>query len=142
MPYKFIDDIALADVALEIQEKTLEALFATAADALLQIQIDDVESVNRDMEKTLTVTHAQVDMLLYRFLQELIYIKDAKHLLLRSDAIAIEHPKPYVLTAQMSGERLDPLRHEQKVDVKALTLHRFEVVQTPKGWKAFMVFDI
>jgi SHS2 domain-containing protein len=142
MTYHFIDDIALADVAVEVEEKTLEALFASAAEALLQVQIEDVASINHDVERKIIVSHAKIDLLLYKFLQELIFLKDARHLILRADDIDIEHGKVFSLTAHLSGERLDPLRHEQKVDVKAVTLHKFEVKQTRSGWKARMIFDI
>jgi SHS2 domain-containing protein len=142
MPFEFIDDIALADVAVEIHEKTVEALFKTAADALLQVQVEDIDSVNHDVEKTIRVSHPKIDLLLYKFLQELIFLKDAKHLMLRADSVAIEHPKDYTLTAYLSGEKLDTFRHEQKVDVKAVTLHLFKVVKNSTGWKATIVFDI
>jgi SHS2 domain-containing protein len=40
------------------------------------------------------------------------------------------------------GEVLDPMRHDQVVDVKAVTLHRFQVARSPEGWKAFVILDI
>jgi SHS2 domain-containing protein len=42
----------------------------------------------------------------------------------------------------LCGEGIEPSRHEQGVDVKAVTLHRFEVCKIPAGWRAFIVFDI
>src|SRR5438128_4964578 len=121
MPFRFLEDIALADVAVEVVAPTLEALFASAAEALLQIQVDDIESVRPRDKQTLKVSHAQIDMLLYRFLQELVFLKDSKHLLLRPEQITIEtHPHGNQLKATMGGEPLDPARHKQGVDVKAV----------------------
>ena len=48
----------------------------------------------------------------------------------------------YHLTAEATGEKLNPLRHELLVDVKAVTLHRFTVKQTPEGWEATVILDI
>ncbi len=33
-------------------------------------------------------------------------------------------------------------KHDLIVDVKAVTLHRFEVKQTETGWKASIILDI
>ena len=143
MPFRFLDDIAIADVAVEVLEKTLEGLFASAAEALLQIQVEDIDSVHRKLQQTVVVTHEKIDLLLYRFLQELIFLKDSKRLLLRPEEISIEKQEGgYRLKAKLAGEILDPLRHKQGVDVKAVTLHMFEVKQLASGWEATIVFDI
>ena len=66
----------------------------------------------------------------------------AIRLLLRADSVAIEHPKDYVLTATLSGEKLDPFRHELKVDVQAISFPLFKVSKNAAGWKATIAFDI
>ena len=143
MPYRFLEDIALADIAFEVREKTLEGLFAGAAEALLQTQIENPEAVRRGRKQTLNLSHEKLDLLLYRFLQELIFFKDSQKLLLQADRIQIEQKDGrYTLNAQLSGETLDPERHEQRVDVKAVTLHQFEVTPTQEGWKATVILDI
>jgi SHS2 domain-containing protein len=40
------------------------------------------------------------------------------------------------------GETLDRDRHEQRVDVKAVTLHRFQLEKTDDGWIAMVILDI
>ena len=49
---------------------------------------------------------------------------------------------PNALHATAIGEQLDPQRHQMRVDVKAVTLHRFRVEQTEQGWEAFVILDI
>ncbi|OGR88940.1 MAG: hypothetical protein A2992_06855 [Elusimicrobia bacterium RIFCSPLOWO2_01_FULL_59_12] len=143
MPFRFLEDITRADVAVEVVAETVEELFAGAAEALLQIQIEDIESVQRRKRQTVKVSHDQMDLLLYRFLQELIFLKDSERLLLRPERVTItSNAHGNQLEATLSGEPLDPARHTQGVDAKAVTLHRFEVLQTPAGWKATIVFDI
>lgn len=46
------------------------------------------------------------------------------------------------LDAMARGERIDPARHNQRADVKAVTLHRFSLQETPAGWEARVVLDI
>ena len=82
-------------------------------------------------------------MLLFNFLQELVYYKDAEQLLLRVGQVAIAARSGSVfLTAMAHGERLDPDRHQLRVDVKAVTLHRFSLQQTMHGWEAVVILDI
>ena len=47
-----------------------------------------------------------------------------------------------MLEATGAGEPLDPARHSQRVDVKAVTLHHFALSQTPRGWEAHVILDI
>jgi SHS2 domain-containing protein len=143
MSYRFLEDIALADVAFEVEAADLPALFTDAAEALLKVQIDNPEAVCHVEKVALEFAHSQIDLLLYRFLQELIFYKDAKRWLLRADRVRLETSGDlHRLKAQISGEILDPARHHQRVDVKAVTFHRLSVAQTPAGWKATIVLDI
>ena len=40
------------------------------------------------------------------------------------------------MRAELEGERIDPARHEQVADVKAVTLHGLRVERTEVGWQA------
>ncbi len=51
------------------------------------------------------------------------------------------HAGRYRLTATARGERLDP-RHHLRVDVKAVTLHRFRLQQSARGWEVLVILDI
>lgn len=69
--------------------------------------------------------------------------KDSELLLLRPQQVKIEQKDTaYYLVAIAQGEELDPERHHQRVDVKAVTLHRFQLEPTPDGWTALVILDI
>jgi len=46
------------------------------------------------------------------------------------------------LNAKVAGERLDDARHQQRADVKAVTLHGFSVEKDDGNWKAKVLLDI
>jgi len=49
------------------------------------------------------------------------------------------------LKATVTGEQLDATRHQQRADVKAVTLHGFSVEKRDPpeaGWKAKVLLDI
>ena len=76
-------------------------------------------------------------------LQELIYFKDASRLLFGVRAMQIDRrDERCVLKATLAGEQLDPTRHQQRADVKAVTLHNFSVQESDTGWRARVLLDI
>jgi SHS2 domain-containing protein len=46
------------------------------------------------------------------------------------------------LKASLAGEQLDDGRHQQRADVKAVTLHGFSVRKQDGEWKAKVLLDI
>ena len=141
MPYRFLDDVAIADVAFEAWGETLEAMFIASAEATLNVMVADLETVAGRTRRSVRVESDALDLLLFNFLQEFIYYKDAQRLLLRVETLQIE-TSPFSASAELSGEELDIDRHELVVDVKAVTLHRFRVEETDRGWEAFVILDI
>lgn len=143
MPYRFRDDIATADVAFDAWGETREELFSAAADALLATMADAPGEVERREEVSVSLGHEEADLLLWSFLQELIFLKDARRLLLHADGARImEVGGSFTLEVLLRGERIDPERHRLLVDVKAATLHRLRLVHEENLWKATVVLDV
>ena len=44
--------------------------------------------------------------------------------------------------AVLTGERIDPKRHELVADVKAVTLHDLRVERSATGWDAHVTLDV
>lgn len=142
MPYKFLEDIAIADVAFEATGKTPEELFESAGLAVTNTQVKDLKSVKQKVSKNITAESDAIEMLLFNFLQELIFLKDAKLLLFNKFDIKITQGKKYKLKAKAYGEKLDMKKHELLVDVKAVSLHNFKVEETKGIWKADVILDV
>jgi len=143
MPYEYLPDIAIADVAFRAEGRTLEDLFAAAAEATTNVMVDDLSTIRDKEEIHLDLSEDALDMLLFDFLNELIFLKDTRQLLLLAKNVRISaEGSRRRLLATLSGEQLDPARHPLNADVKAVTLHRFEVKETEEGWVATVVLDI
>ncbi len=144
MPFRFVEHLTQADVAFKARGRTLPEMFAAAGRAVTRTMVTDLRSVRAKETRSFTLTAEQVDLLLFNFLQEMIYLKDVDLLLFSRFKVAIRHPRrgPWTLAAVLKGERIDPQRHELLVDVKAVTMHRFEVARDRSGWKATVVLDI
>jgi SHS2 domain-containing protein len=143
VPYRFLEDIAIADVAFEARGESREEMFAAAADALMNVMVAELETIRPVEEVAFRLENRALDMLLFDFLGEFIFHKDARLLLLRPQSLTIiPESGRYTLHAVCRGERLDPARHPLTVDVKAVTLHRFQVEETEDGWRSVVVLDI
>ena len=143
MPYKFLDDLTTADVAFEVTGSKLEEVFLAAAEATANTMVDCLESVARVVARDVSLECPELDLLLFNYLQELIYYKDAEALLLLPERIEIrESEDGFALRSTLKGEEIDVARHEQRVDVKAVTLHRFKLEKTSDGWRALVILDV
>jgi SHS2 domain-containing protein len=143
MPYKFLEEIGTADIAFEATGRDLPELFSDAADATMNVMIDNLDAIEPRETRQIELSNDKIDMLLFDFLQELIYLKDAERLLLRvRDAQVDKKEGKYFLKAEAAGETLDAARHHQRADVKAVTLHDFSVEKEDGGWRARVLLDI
>ncbi len=144
MAYRFVENLTVADVAFIARGKTLEELFVSAGQAVTAAMVKTLRTVRKRETRNFDLTSEALDLLLFNFLQEIIYYKDVDQLLLPRFVLSIrsKNGKAHHLTGQGQGEKIDPTRHPLLVDVKAVTLHKFEVVKDQKGWRATVVLDI
>ncbi len=143
MPYRFLEDVATADVCFEARGKTVEELFVAAAEATTNVMVQDLGQLAQEERRDIQVESEQLDLLLFDFLQELIFYKDAELLLFSKYLVKIERENSSLqLHAEVYGEKLDPATHDLVVDVKAVTLHQFVVKETDEGWEARVILDI
>jgi SHS2 domain-containing protein len=143
MPYRYLPEIAIADVAFEAWGETLEELLRAAADATMNVMVGDLATIAGRVSRSIRIADQDLEMLLFQLLQELIFYKDAERLLLRIHSLELGRTEAgYEVEAEARGEELDPARHDLVVDVKAVTLHRFRVERTGRGWQASVVLDI
>jgi len=136
-----LEDIAIADIAFEATGKTMEEVFESCADAFSDISAN-VKKIQPKIKKEIKVEGETIEELLYNFLSELIYLKDVEQLLFAKYEVKIKRTKNYELIVTAYGQNLNEIKKELRNDVKATTMHMFEVKQTEKGWRAQVVLDI
>ena len=122
---------------------TVEDVFIAAADATMNVMVEDLDSIGRSAEFVIELAHEQLDLLLFNLLNEVVFFKDARGLLLRVERLSVKRAvSEFTLKGSVYGEALDPEKHRLNVDVKAVTLHRFSLRKTDAGWEAFVILDI
>lgn len=141
MPYKFLEDIATADIAFEVSSEDLNKLFEEAGFALSESMIK-TEDLSSKIKRRISLENKNIDRLLFDFLAEIIFLKDSETLVFKDFNVDIKKNEIYKLKAKLSGEIIDCRRHELRNDVKAVTFHRFEVKKENEKWKARVILDI
>ena len=127
-----------ADLGVEIDAPSLEALFAQAAVALGDT-LTPIANVGRDLEREVAVENADVELLLVDFLNELLFLFETDGLVVAQARIELEGTR---LRATIRGERYDESKHPLRSLVKAVTYHGLRVWQEGERYRAQVLFDL
>lgn len=146
MPYHvtFLDDIALADMAFEAAADSAPELFTAATGAMIE-SLADPATVGRTWEHEVDRQAEDLSALLFDWLEELVYLKDAHGVVFREATLALTHlsaESGWRLHGRLYGERVDPGRQALRSDVKGVTKHLYAVTQEGTRWKARVVLDV
>lgn len=143
MSYKFLEEIAIADVAFEARGKNIGELFESSGFALTNTMIRDLRQIEHKVVKSFEVEAPDLEMLLFNFLQELIFYKDAERLLFNRFDLDIKQKEDrMLLRVKAYGEEIDQEKHELLADAKAVALHNFKVEKMEEGWQASVIVDV
>ncbi len=139
MPYRFLENIAIADIAFEAEAKTLEGLFAECGKAMAETMADTAKIHLRE-KKEISAEGKTSEELLYNFLSELVYVKDVDSLIFRKFEVKISDGK---VAAKCLGDSLEKIgAGNLRNDIKAITMHLFKIEKKKDAWKATVVVDI
>lgn len=138
--YQFLDDIAIADTAFEARGETPEELLLAAADALI-VTIADPTTIQPRRECHIQLSASDFPELLFLWLSELVFLKDAKSMVFCDADVSIREETPWELTGHVRG---DSIQEEYLLgsDVKAITKHMYNVAYAGNEWVAQVVLDI
>jgi len=128
-----------ADVGIIAYGTDIKQIFSNAAFGLFSL-ITEPESIGAELQRKLEVVAEDRDSLLVEWLNELIYLFDAEHLLFNK--FDIDSLTSNRLKATCYGDKFDPLRHKLKLGVKAATYHMLKTDRRSNGYRAQVIFDI
>lgn len=138
--YEVLDDVAIADCALEVEGTDLDDLFATAARALAELMVDPA-TLTPSLERRIDLEAPALDLLFFDWLSELIGLKDEEGAAFPEIEVRVEQGTPWRLRARLIGGQLHGGTAALRADPKAVTFHLFRVEPGPTGWRARVVID-
>lgn len=139
--YKFLEDIAIADIAYEAYGKDLNELFDNAALAIFELSAD-IKTIEAKQKIEFELENEKLDNLLYDFLSEILFLKDSKYMVFKEVEVSVKEGKPNKLKAVLHGDTINPQKQHLENDIKAVTMHMFELKKEKYGYRARIVVDI
>lgn len=127
-----------ADVAVEARGDTLGEAFAAVAEGLTAAMCDEIPEDNH--ERVPVTVHAESrEALLFDYLDEIIYERDAREVLPADHEAQVHRDEEWVLEGSF---RAIPFPEVVARDVKAVTYSEMRIEQGDDGWEAYVVFDV
>ena len=140
--FEFVEDVT-SDLSFVAKGGTLPEVFGAAAEALLHATLEDPESLRQTEVRPVELVEPDLELLLLRFLNELVYLRDAEALLLLPREIRVElSPAGARLVAALVGERIDLERHRLASEVKAATAHGLALTREEGAFRATVTLDV
>ena len=142
--YRFLEDIALADIAYEAYGKGLNEVFENSALAIFELSAE-VKTIKPKKKLEIKLEHEKLDNLLYDFLSEILFLKDSKYMVFRNVKVKINEDKKnkkFRLKSTLEGDTINSEKQHLENDIKAITMHMFELNKVKNGYKARIVVDI
>ncbi|HID47198.1 MAG TPA: archease [Methanothermococcus okinawensis] len=131
-----------ADMGVIAEGETLEEAFREAARALTNLMVD-IDSVEKKIERKISVKSEDLYSLLYDFLTELLVIRDSENIVFSDFNIKIfRENDEYRLECIAYGEELDREKHKPKEEVKAITYHKMEIEKKNGKYVIRYIVDI
>lgn len=134
--FQFIDHTA--DVGIRVSAATLEGVFETAGLAFAEL-VTSTDSLEYRVERQFNLQEDDIETLLVSWLQELLYLLDTEGYVFGRFQVKLQNSS---LEAAAWGEVFNPEVHEMRSEIKAVTYHQLEVIQSDEGWQAQVIFDI
>lgn len=141
--FEIVDGITSADIAVRIFGNSMEEILKNAAKAMLAILLENPEKFSPTKKEYIFVGAESEEMLLYYFLDELIFLKDARKALVQLEECTIQNKNEFLeAKGTLAIDVIDLTRHRFNVDIKAVTLHGLSCRKEKDGYKAEVVFDV
>ena len=142
--YKFLEKVAIADIAYEAYGKSLDEMFENAALAIFELSAD-IKTIEPKKKLSIKLENGKIENLLYDFLSEILFLKDSRYMVFKKSKVSIKenkNKKDYQLKAVLEGDTINPEKQQLENDIKAVTMHMFEIKKEKNSWKATVVLDI
>ena len=128
-----------ADIGIVTTGKDLYEAFSNAAYAMFDI-ITDAGKIEEKESFSIQISAVNIAELLVAWLDELLYRYETERIIFKR--FVIDNIDDSGLKAIVFGEKVDPVRHEIKAEIKNVTYHQLKVEKIDKGWKVQVIFDV
>jgi SHS2 domain-containing protein len=141
--FHFLDDVATADLAFDAFGDSLQELFQAATCAVMEALVDPT-TVGSTWQQTIEQTSEDPAELLFDWLSDLVYWKDAAGVVYGKADIVLTRQSDgtWKLNGQLYGAPVDGSAQALRADVKGVTKHLYRLAQEDGRWTVRVVLDV
>jgi SHS2 domain-containing protein len=140
--FRFLEEIALADIAFEAEGESIEEVFRGATQALLE-SMANPSTVSGVWTRAIELSDVDPSALLFDWLSEVVYWKDAEGVVFREAPLTLtQEGGVWLLHARLIGAPVNHQTQELHADVKGVTKHLYKLKPTGDRWKVRVVLDV
>jgi SHS2 domain-containing protein len=140
--FRFLEDVALADIAFEAEGDSPEELFRGATQALIET-LADPTTVASSWKRQITKADEDVANLLFDWLSEMVYWKDAAGVVFRDALLTLTRETgKWILCGTLVGAPVNRQLQVLRNDVKGITKHLYNLEEKDTDWKVRVVVDV
>ena len=136
MSYKFLDHAT--DAIIEIKAKNLKEAFSVAADAVINLTLDQNKVEEKDTKKFVS-QGKDLHYLLFSWLEEIPFILITEGFAIKRSEFIIEKNDEFKINAKAFGEILNLKKHNFKVEIKAPTFYDMEIRNENEVYMRFLL---
>jgi len=136
LSYKFLDHAT--DAIIEITAKDLKEAFSVAADAEINLTLDQ-DKVEEKEQRKFSARGKDVRYLLFSWLEEIPFLLITEGFAIKKIEFDIIENNGYAINAVAFGEPLDVKKHNFKVEIKAPTFYDMEIKQDDGVYMRFLL---
>jgi len=137
--YIYLDHTA--DIKFKAYGNTLEDCFSNAAKAMFNILVP-INEISIELNQTVTIESDDLDLLLYKWLSELLYLFEVENKLFSEFKLNISKDgDKYTVQGILYGESVKDTHHIN-IEIKAVTFHDLYVKRENNVYTCQVVLDI
>jgi len=137
-PFEYLEHTA--DIKFRAYGQTPEQMLENAAIALFGSMTDLSKVQVKETWKT-ELKSPDLEQLAYSWLSEIVFLFETESAVFSTFKVNLRQKDGWMLEAEIGGERLDLKRHAFDNEVKAVTLHEFQVKKNDM-WCVQVVLDV
>ncbi|MFA5333022.1 MAG: archease [Candidatus Nanoarchaeia archaeon] len=141
MKYEYLEHEATADLAIKAYGKTLKEAFENSANAICNA-ISETKKIDEQEIKLVKKSSENLKMLLYEFLEELLFLHDSENLIFKRVIIDELDEKTNSLSAIFYGEPFEPKKHIPKSNIKAITYFDMQIKKENGNFAIKFIADV
>ena len=126
-----------ADVKIRVYAPTLETLFSETFKALMQVMYGNNRAGG--ILREIRIESSDNESLLADFLSEVLFVSEVESLVFSDACISIDD---LCLTAELTGEPFDPVRHSGGSEVKGISYSGLTITHEANEYMLDIIFDV